>query len=245
MSNKESITTPSFPVPLRIVIEARRSARVALLKKQIILRIPKAMGATQRKKVTSELLGWAEKTIKEKNLYPPVNPDQFEQGKTITVMGKPFTIVHQYVPGNSSAVHLGSSGEIRLKLPIHLSQDSEAKRALAQKLLIAGFNKLFLPDMQKRVMELNREHFNAEIGRISLRYTTSRWGSCSSEGSISLSTKLLLVPPIVCDYVIIHELAHRFEMNHSHRFWALVEHAMPDYKTHLQWLKTEGSRLAF
>ena len=99
--------------------------------------------------------------------------------------------------------------------------------------------------MLRRVGELNKLHFQADVGKVSLRYTISRWGSCSTSGAISLSTKLLLTPPEVCDYVIIHELAHRFEMNHSHRFWALVEKAMPEYQQHRNWLKTHGRHIDF
>lgn len=246
MNEKVLSLTQNFPVPVRIVIEARKSARIALRNKQIILRIPKGMNIQQKNKVAQELLEWANKTIQEKNLYSPADPEVFNPGTSISVMGQNYTIAHHFVPGNRGSVHISKNQEkITISLPIHISNEEETKKEWIQQLLIKGFNQYFLSEITRRVQELNRLYFNAELGKITLRYTTSRWGSCSSEGSISLSTKLLLVPPVVCDYVIIHELAHRFEMNHSERFWALVENAMPDYRVHLQWLKTEGSKLEF
>lgn len=246
MNEKMISQTQDFPVPVRIVIESRKSARIALRKNQIILRIPKGMNVQQKNKVAQELLEWAHKTIQEKNLYIPSDSETFKSGSSISVMGQPYTIAHHFIPGNKGSVHISKNQEkITITLPIHISNDEDAKKEWTQELLIKGFNQFFLPEIKRRVHELNKLYFNAEIGRISLRHTTSRWGSCSSEGSISLSTKLLLVPPVICDYVIIHELAHRFEMNHSDRFWALVEKAMPDYKIHLQWLKTEGQKLEF
>ena len=77
-------------------------------------------------------------------------------------------------------------------------------------------------------------------GRITIRNQRSRWGSCSGQGNLNFNCLLMLTPPQVRDYVVIHELCHRKEMNHSADFWAQVARVMPDYKTHRQWLKTHG-----
>ena len=78
---------------------------------------------------------------------------------------------------------------------------------------------------------------------ISIRDQKTRWGSCSSKGNLYFSWRLILAPPKVLDYVVVHELCHRKEMNHSPRFWALVESMIPDYKTHRKWLKENGEKL--
>ena len=80
-------------------------------------------------------------------------------------------------------------------------------------------------------------------GRITIRNQKSKWGSCSSQGNLNFYCLLMLCPPAVMDYVVIHELCHRKEMNHSPRFWAEVAELDPDYKAHRQWLKDEGSNL--
>ena len=80
-------------------------------------------------------------------------------------------------------------------------------------------------------------------GRITIRNQKSKWGSYSSQGNLNFNCLLMLCPPAVMDYVVIHELCHRKEMNHSPRFWAEVEKLDPDYKAHRQWLKDEGSKL--
>ena len=80
-------------------------------------------------------------------------------------------------------------------------------------------------------------------GRISIRMQKTRWGSCNREGNLNFNCLLMMAPSEVLDYVVIHELSHRIEMNHSARFWAQVEKAMPDYRVPRKWLKEHGERL--
>jgi len=82
-----------------------------------------------------------------------------------------------------------------------------------------------------------------EAGAVTLRDTRSRWGSCSSAGRLSFSWRLAMAPPQVLDYVAAHEAAHLAEMSHAPRFWAVVEHLLPDYRAQRAWLKREGRRL--
>lgn len=81
------------------------------------------------------------------------------------------------------------------------------------------------------------------FGRITIRNQLSRWGSCSSEGNLNFNCLLMLAPPEILDYVIVHELSHRIQMNHSPAFWAEVAKVLPDYKSREKWLKTEGKIL--
>ena len=80
-------------------------------------------------------------------------------------------------------------------------------------------------------------------GRITIRAQRSRWGSCSREGNLNFNCLLMLCPSEVRDYVVIHELCHRKQMNHSPAFWVEVERIMPSCRLHRQWLKDNGSCL--
>ena len=80
-------------------------------------------------------------------------------------------------------------------------------------------------------------------GRITIRNQQTRWGSCSSKGNLNFNFLLMLCPMEVIDYIIVHELCHRKEMNHSPRFWAEVAAVLPDYRQHEKWLKQHGHAL--
>lgn len=79
--------------------------------------------------------------------------------------------------------------------------------------------------------------------RITIRNQRTRWGSCSSKGNLNFNCLLSLVPERVMEYVVVHELAHLIEMNHSKRFWKIVEEIIPDYKEQKRWLKENGDGL--
>jgi predicted metal-dependent hydrolase len=81
------------------------------------------------------------------------------------------------------------------------------------------------------------------VTRVSIRNQRSRWGACSARGAITLNWRLVLVPDFVRDYVMLHELMHRRELNHSRRFWRHVASVCPRYREARQWLLTDGQRL--
>ena len=99
-----------------------------------------------------------------------------------------------------------------------------------------------LEDIPKRV-----QHYaplvGVTCGRITIRNQRSRWGSCSAKGNLNFNCLLMLCPEEVRDYVVVHELCHRIEMNHSPKFWAEVERVCPDYRLHRKWLKDHGNEL--
>ncbi len=96
--------------------------------------------------------------------------------------------------------------------------------------------------MPPLLLALAAQH-DITVTRVSVRNQRSRWGACSARGAITLNWRLLLTPGFVREYVMLHELMHRREMNHSRRFWRHVAAVCPRYREARQWLLTEGQRL--
>ena len=98
-------------------------------------------------------------------------------------------------------------------------------------------------DIFTRKTEYYARIMGVSYGRISIREQKTRWGSCSSKGNLNFNWRLILAPEEVLDYVVVHELAHRREMNHSKAFYAIVESVLPDYRAARKWLRDKGQVL--
>jgi predicted metal-dependent hydrolase len=99
-----------------------------------------------------------------------------------------------------------------------------------------------LKELPAALLALARTH-DITVTRVSVRNQRSRWGACSARGSITLNWRLILVPDFVREYVMIHELMHRRELNHSRRFWRHVAAACPRHLEARRWLRTDGQHL--
>lgn len=87
-------------------------------------------------------------------------------------------------------------------------------------------------------LEHFNQHYKLTYGKVAIRNQRSRWGSCSSKGNLNFNYKIALLPPHLADYVIVHELCHRGQFNHSQKFWDLVGETLPDYEKLVSELKS-------
>lgn len=159
---------------------------------------------------------------------------QPHNGCPIPIRGQSHRIVHQTgrgtthtrlaCPGETPTLHV--FGE-----PAHLPRR------------VADFLKRQAREDMDRLSRNHASSLGTKPSRIVMRDTTSRWGSCSSTGTLSYSWRIVMAPPEVIDYLAAHEVSHLREMNHGPRFWALVEQLCPDYKEHRQWLRVHGQTL--
>ena len=126
-----------------------------------------------------------------------------------------------------------SDGEYLLTLPD--PEDGEAVRAALKSTLSV----LALKRIRER-LEYYIPRVGRAPGRIAIRDQKSRWGSCSQKSNVNFNWKLIMAPPEALDYVVVHELCHLYEFNHSPRFWQLVARQMPDYEVWKKWLKSHA-----
>ncbi len=230
-------------VPIRLFTEHRRGWRIAMADKAIHLRIPNRKGLGP----AGDPLVWARKWLVKKYEEQPQlfqrYSSKFPVSGTIydTVYGR-FTL--EVKPTNRKTAR----GEIRSDQIMILFPETWRKREQMvelPKVISRTFAKAFQVPFEKEVERLNLVHFNFRYKKISLRFNQSTWGSCTTTGNLNFSTRLFLAPPSVMRYVIIHELAHLGQHNHSRRFWKLIERAMPSYRSKVSWLKENGATLNF
>lgn len=139
----------------------------------------------------------------------------------------------QVLPGNGVAKVRKVHGALQVVLPKKLGNDG------VRTLALDWYREKALEHIPARVEHLARE-MRVKPSRITIRQQRSRWGSCSAGGTLSLNMRLMMTPTAVLDYVLVHELAHLKELNHSRRFWRIVAEHCPDAARQRDWLREHG-----
>lgn len=222
-------------IPAKVYHEKRKASRASIGRKHVILRIPIRFGAAQQQQTFDWFVDWLKKTFKaKKELFQRFVGKTYKSGDVLTVGKRAYTLDIRLEERKHHSAKL-KNGIISLHLNKNVegTERSKAIRHLLSRLVAKDFK----PTITQRVLALNQQFFQKPVKSVNLKYNLSNWGSCSSKGNVNLSTRLLFAPDSVIDYVIIHELAHLIEMNHSSKFWRLVKNAMPNYKDKERWLK--------
>lgn len=180
----------------------------------------------------------------------------------------PYTLIRS--SRKSCAVSIDPNGEITVRVPMHTSEKRICHFLIEKRIwIITKYLEIQehirnrpvsdLTDTQRAALEQRYiaaakdyfpkrvAHFHQFTGgsynRITVRDQKTRWGSCSARGTLSFNWRLMLAPPGILDYVVVHELCHLTHMNHSADFWEKVESIYPDYRTARKWLKDHGNEL--
>jgi len=230
-------------VPVRIHRERRAGARAGIRHDAAVLRIPQQLPQWEEQRLWQWFEDWLRLQLEQhSHILERFHIKEYIDGASIQVGERQY---HLSIEGHDGAGHSArlQSGVIRMKLS--KKEQGLALQHSIRTLLSRIAAKDQLPALTRRVHELNALYFKQNILAVRLKYNRSNWGSCSRTGNINLSTRLLFAPPEVQDYVIIHELAHLLEFNHSKRFWEIVAAADPEYKKHAAWLKAHGHRCEF
>lgn len=224
-------TVAGRTLPLRIV-ENDRARRLTLRidagGQGLRITVPPGLNRGEVEKFLHRHQGWLEQRLARVPDRPQVRP-----GIKLPVYGVPHLIVHE--PAKRGTVSLGK-GEAGPTLIVH-GERIHLPRRLAD----------FLKREAKREIETLVEKHTANVGRkakaIRFKDTSSRWGSCTSDGNLSFSWRIMMAPRPVINYLVAHEVAHLKEMNHGPKFWKLCEELCPDTERCKAWLKKNGGAL--
>lgn len=231
-------------VPVEVHREHRRNVRVSFAKDKLILRTSVLLSPHDEATAVAQLKDAVTKQIEKKpELLSRFSQKIYQNGDVLEVGQKTYFIHIDLEDRQSHSGKLGKNGAIHLRLS---RADTEGGRQKAIPTLLSRIiSQDCAPTFSRRVLEFNHLYFKKNIKSINFKYNHSNWGSCSSSGNLNFSSRLLFAPDDVQDYVIIHELAHLVELNHSDRFWKLVSDAMPDYDKKEKWLKKHGHEYRF
>ncbi|MFC3613755.1 M48 family metallopeptidase [Lutimaribacter marinistellae] len=212
---------PLVAITLRRTARARRiSLRISQVDGRVTLTLPPYVAERDALKFAREKEEWIRHHLGARPPVAAVGP-----GGSVPVEG----VERRIVATSGRRITLGQD-EIAVPVAGAARRLERFLRELARDRLVAA-------------CDLYSVRLGLSYARITLRDTRSRWGSCSSEGALMFSWRLILAPPDVLAYVAAHEVAHLAEMNHSPRFWAQVERIHGPYGAQRAWLRAEGSAL--
>lgn len=217
-------------IPIEKIVRSRRRtiALVITPDAHLIIRAPLRAPAAMIDKVIREKSGWIRKKIGEMKERPQVVIHAYEEGEIFWFLGRAY--------------------------PLHIVDDPGAEILRTDRICIS---RTLHPDIRRRIKRWYMAEAHKEIhsrcmwfsmmtgySPASVRITDARqrWGSCTSRGGLNFSWRLIQAPLEIVDYVIVHELVHLRQPDHSRKFWAKVEALMPDYKRRRKWLR-ENERL--
>lgn len=217
---------------MKIIRSKRRTlALIVESDGQVVVRAPMKLPQAYIDAFVAQKADWIRQKQAEAARRQIASPEQrFVPGGAFLYLGVSYPL--------QLAKHLSSA--LALKDSAFLLGESELPRA--QVLFERWYKKHARAYLAERLNAL-ASLYGYSYSAMRLSSARTRWGSCSPKGVISLNWRLVMAPPGVIDYVIIHELAHLKEKNHAPRFWAVVEKMMPDYRAPRKWLKDNSSRL--
>lgn len=229
------LPTGSIPYSVRYSPRAKKY-RISVSSSGVELVLPKNVPLLEASDLMFKHRAWIsaqvlriEKT-KSKHAYQPPQPG------IVLYRGVPFQIEIIRNGNQKPALWINENSKIMSLIIPNRSKSSPISLLEAQL-------KQHARRLLKKAVQIRSDLQGVKPGLITIRDQHTRWGSCSSKGTISLNWRLIMAPLEVMDYVISHELCHLLENNHSKRFWRLVQTYCPNYLMHKEWLKENGNRL--
>ena len=227
----ESLAVNGRQIPMAFVRNPRARRYVLRLRPDGSARvtIPRGVSATEARRFAERNKDWLEGELRRLATRSS-RPKEWLIGAEVLFRGE-LAKIEAGVNGDSGRIRLGTE-------VINVADPAADLRPAVEHYLW----RLATKELPARVVELATAH-QAPVRRITVRNQRSRWGSCSRRGTISLNWRLIQAPPFVRDYLILHELSHLRQMNHSTQFWREVERVCPDYEAAERWLKQHSALL--
>jgi len=196
--------------------------------------VPARMSLSELHDMLQKKASWITRNIKraESAKRPPARPP-LKDGALLPLLGKECTLKLRLRVGAAPSVKL-VGGEIRVGMP-------DDRLSTLKKALDTWYREKAREVITKKVDAFKGDR---RVGKVYIKDQKTRWGSCSSRGNLSFNWRLVMAPPEVVDYIVVHEITHLERLDHSKRFWEKVAKRCPDYKEHNAWLKKHGAGLS-
>jgi len=231
--NASETATPSFQC--EVVRSKRKTLAIHVKHQRVEVRVPTFASKKEVSGFIERNYEWIQQRLEaESSRFQETL--QVEHGKTISYRARELQI--EFREGRKKRVLIEGK---TLVIQGHKLKPAKAKEQLAE--FLQAKAAAYIPDRTRALAA----HLGIEdrLKRVRFRKTKTKWGHCTSEGTIQFNWLIMLAPNSIIDYIIIHEVCHLIHMNHSRRYWKKVESLCPEYKDYVEWLRANEHRLWF
>ena len=217
-------------IPISKIIRSRRRSVALVISHDatLVVRAPMRTPLSYIEKLVAEKATWIEKKMREFERHPKANKKTFFEGEEFLYLGKKYKLAL------TDGLKIETTDDFELLFPkVFLWR--------ARQRMHDWYKKQALKEIIERT-KIIAEKLNLKYSSIKISNAKTNWGSCGPKNSLNFNWRLIMAPEAVVDYVIIHELMHIPEKNHSRKFWDKVAAVMPEYKTARKWLR-ENSKV--
>lgn len=225
-----------FEFPVEVIrTDRRKSASIYLDGEGIKVRVPKGLSDSRVCDLIEKRSPWIKRKLREAELAVPPRPKEFVSGESFSYLGRNYRL----------KVLRGDTPSLKLKggyLEATISGSPKTREEEARSLLLDWYQ----GHAQKRLEEKTHRYakiLQVEPSCVSVKNYKSQWGSCSTTGNISYNWRIVMAPHRIVDYVVVHELCHLLEHNHSAIYWRHVGRVIPDFQECREWLKRNSEQL--
>lgn len=225
-----------FEFPVEVIrTDRKKSASIYLDGEGIKVRVPEGLSDSRVRDLIEKKSPWIKRKLREAELTVPPRPKEFVSGETFSYLGRNYRL--KVLPGGKPSLKLRGG-----YLEATISGSPKIREEEVRSLLVGWYQK----HAQERLEEKTHRYakiLQVEPKCVSVKDYKSQWGSCSTTGNLSYNWRIVMAPHRIVDYVVVHELCHLLEHNHSPDYWRHVERIVPDFKECREWLRRNYERL--
>lgn len=212
-----------------------RTATIKVVGNKVEVSVPQLLSDARIKDLLMKKSTWIKRKLIDHSQIALPKPKEYINGEAFPYMGRNYRL--KVVKGSENSVKL-TQGYIQ----VTVARTAKVNDQLIRDLLVNWYMDLAIARLKEKTLKYAKQ-LGVIPKSISVRDYKSRWGSCSVKGDISYNWRIILAPQEIVDYVVVHELSHMIQHNHSPKYWKLVEKIFPNHQDCREWLKVNGSRL--
>ena len=219
-----------FPFQVEVVrTDRKKSASIRLLGDLVKVSVPMTLSDSRIRNLVTKRTPWIKSKLQEQSDRPTILPREYVSGETVTYLGKNYRL----------KVLIGEQPSIKLRRGY--VEATVTKTDIDTKNTIRSLLEHWYRSLAENLLGEKTVRLASVIGvnpaSVTVKNYKSRWGSCSTKGDISYNWRIILAPHSIVDYVVVHELCHMLEHNHSSKYWKHVERHVPNWRECREWLK--------